>query len=185
MPKVKFKFDIEKDFWNYNRNYDKEISKEDLEKTYSVNKNFFDKQAKSIESKWLVIEKKFFERLAKITKRKIYSEEFTCYFTTIGKCPYRPKENWFMASIFNSLERVMTTIAHELFHLQFHHYFEDKIPKEKFQNIKEALTVLLNVEFKDILTKEDKGYEKNKDLREFIINNWDGDFDNLLRILVR
>jgi len=61
-------------------------------------------------------------------------------------------------------------------HLQFHKYFwedcEKKIGKTKTVDLKEALTVLLNLEFRDLLLVEDKGYKKHERLRKKFANAW-------------
>ena len=143
---------------------------------------------KKIENEWRKIEKIYFKKLERLTKRKIYRREFYCYVTTIGRCPYNKKEHWFMINIFNDIDFVMQIIAHELMHLQFYHYFEkylrkkQKLSGKQFQDLKEALTVLLNLEFTHIIKKEDKGYSSHKELREFIVKEWkkEPDFDALL-----
>jgi len=130
---------------------------------------------KIIKHDWSKIEKEYFKRLAKITKNPIYTNKFRVYTTTIGRCPYFLKDNGFMINIFCS-DGVNNTMAHELMHLQFHYYYEDYlreiISKEDFHHIKEALTVLLNIEFQDLLKYKDKGYPNHKKLREFILEQW-------------
>ncbi|MGA2130181.1 MAG: hypothetical protein ABSG05_01015 [Candidatus Pacearchaeota archaeon] len=213
MPKVIFKFDIEKDAENYYKaanssskwGYDfskimrPEVVKKVRGKTwkksrtyllnmlkrgYPKDKKRFQKHSKLIKSAWKKIEKRYFKKLEKITKRKIYTKKFTCYFTTIGRCPYSIKNISFMANIFTNDASLV--IAHEVMHLQFHYYFEDEIRKTlsegKFQDLKEALTVLLNVEFKDILKEKDKGYPSHVKIRQFIVKQWkkEKDFDVLI-----
>ena len=55
------------------------------------------------------------------------------------------------------------------------------------QVLKEALTVLLNLEFKDLWFIEDEGYKKHKELREFIAQEWkkEKDFEKLLKKCVK
>ena len=216
MPKVLFKLDILKDARNYYDTASSDINfghdftkslrpevykklkgkKWEVVKEYITHllKNGYEKDKEKIENKlneikdgWNKIQKKYFKQLEKITKKKIYREEFICYITTIGRCPYNVKENWFMTNIFQSVDKIFLTIAHELMHLQFHHYFEKQLRKKisykQFQDIKEALTVLLNVEFRDIIKEEDKGYTDHIELRAFIKETWkkEKDFDKLLK----
>lgn len=206
MSHVIFKFDIEKDAKNYydcansdphwGHDFTKSLRPEVLKKLrgkkwieiredtinmlkkgYSQHEEEKNKKLEKIQEAWNKIEKNFFKRLAKITGRKIYTNEFIGYITTIGRCPYNPKEDWFMTNLFWDLDNTLATAAHEIIHLQFHHYFEydlkRKISNEKFQNLKEALTVLLNVEFSDLLKEKDVGYPKHKKLREFISRKWE------------
>lgn len=212
MPSVNFVFDKEKDLYNIwrtanpkpdERDFSDILPKEvikiargkdfveckfEIEKFYhkTYNNRFVGIFLEAIKKCWEVIEREYFERLSKITQKPVYIQEFTAYMTIIPKCPYSFKENWFMFGLFMSVFDVMRTSAHEIMHLQFHHYFwsdiEEKIGKNKAWNLKEALTVLLNLEFKDLWFVTDKGYSEHKELREFIVKKWNEkkDFKYLL-----
>jgi hypothetical protein len=157
-----------------------------LEKGYSKDLSGFKEKLEEIKNKWEKIGAEFFKRLEKITKHKIYNGIFTAYVTTIGRCPYDKDENWFMINIFWDLDNILTAICHELMHLQFHYYYEkqlrEKISEKQFQDLKEALTVLLNLECSDILKGNDNGYPNHQELRKFIESEWrkSGDFDILI-----
>lgn len=158
-----------------------------LERGYSKDKKKFSSKLKKIESSWRKIEKKYFKRLEKINKKPIYTKVFTCHITTIGRCPYRPNKNSFMINIFSHVEDASLTCSHELMHLQFHNtsYWkntEKKIGNKKTHDLKEALTVLLNLEFNDLLNKKDKSYPNHINLRKFISKTWnkEKDFDTLI-----
>ena len=146
-----------------------------LSKGYSKDTKRTKIKLKKIENDWSKIEKEYFKRLAKITKNPIYTNKFQVYITTIGRCPYFLKDNGFMINIFGN-DGINNTIAHELMHLQFHYYYEDYlreiISKEDFHHIKEALTVLLNIEFQDLLKHKDNGYPDHQRLRKFIAEHW-------------
>jgi len=72
-------------------------------------------------------------------------------------------------------------------HLYFHKFYWDKVESEigedKTADLKEALTVLLNVEFKDLWFVSDQGYKPHEELRKFIRDEWkkEKDFDVLLK----
>ena len=61
-------------------------------------------------------------------------------------------------------------------HLYFHKFYwddvEEQIGKEKTGNLKESLTILLNLEFKDLWFDTDYGYKEHKELRNFIEKQW-------------
>jgi hypothetical protein len=139
----------------------------------------------SLDNSWLRIEKEFFSRILKITGKEL-SGSYIAYVTTLGICPYNPKENWFMVSLYYNLPKALSTLGHELMHLHFHeHYFheiEKQIGLEKTHNLREALTVLLNLEFQDLWFIKDEGYAEHKELREFISEEWtkEKDFNKLL-----
>ncbi len=71
-------------------------------------------------------------------------------------------------------------------HLYFHKFYwkkvESQIGKEKTSDLKEALTILLNAEFKDLWFFKDEGYKVHKNLREFILSELEKekDFEKLL-----
>ncbi len=60
---------------------------------------------------------------------------------------------------------------HELLHFYTWHAFHEEldnkgVSKEKYNDIKESLTELLNLDFKELMgTHIDKGYSQHKDLR--------------------
>ncbi|MBS3074011.1 hypothetical protein J4447_00995 [Candidatus Pacearchaeota archaeon] len=136
---------------------------------------------------WSKINKEFFLRLSKVMKKPICSEEFTAYITTITRCPYHYNKNpYFFVNLFKSIPNILENSAHEIMHIQFHNTYwsdvEKQIGKEKTSDLKEALTVLLNVEFKDLWLVKDEGYTIHKELRDFIEREWKKhkDFDKLI-----
>ena len=213
MPKVKFKFDREKDLFNIWETCNKDSSWYDHKKNISStfleicegkefneckkeledyrskmhNSKLIEIFAKALQEAWNKINDEFFKRLEKITKKPIYTNEFVAYVTTVTRCPYNEKENWFMISFFKDILNALVTAGHEIMHLQFHNTYWDEIEKqigkEKTADLKEALTVLLNLEFKDLWFVEDRGYDVHKELRAFIAEEWrrDKDFEILLK----
>lgn len=140
---------------------------------------------KAIQELWVEIEKDFFKRMDLIMKSK-YNKKIKAYITTIGICPYNPQEPSFMVSLFYSFPMAISTCGHEIMHLYFHKFYwkelEKKIGPKKTGDLKESLTVLLNLEFNDLFISPDWGYEEHKELREFILNSWkkEKDFKKLL-----
>ncbi len=213
MPKVIFKFDKEKDLWNiwricnftsnwhdFKKSLNPKILKIAKGKEFKTCKkqieNYFKRIHKSeliplfvdvINKSWNNINNEYFKRLENIMKKPICSQEFVGHITTMGRCPYDPKEKSFMVSIFYSIPQVLQTAAHEIMHIQFHNTYweqiEKEIGKEKTADLKEALTVLLNLEFKDLWFVEDRGYESHQKLRNFITEEWKKkrDFDILMK----
>ncbi len=98
------------------------IEKE-TKKDYKTKVLKFEMQA--LEKSWQIVEKKYFEILSTITGEPIFTKKFNCYFTTGFVCPYNEKENWFMVSIWHSIPFSITTICHELMHLQFLKYYKN------------------------------------------------------------
>jgi len=210
MPKVTFLFDRERDAWNYwhqtncipkwcdsrvplhienkckNKDFN-ECKKDIIKKLSKIHcSELIGLSVKSAENAWRKIEKEFFSRMNKLTGKK-WNSDIKAYLTTLGICPYNPDEPSFMFSFFYSMPRNLQTCGHEIMHLYFHKFYwrdiERKIGKEKTADLKEALTVLLNLEFKDLWFAEDKGYDKHRELRKFIAEEWlkEKSFDNLLK----
>lgn len=212
MPKVTFKFDKEKDFYNIWETCNKDsswydhkknisptflkicegkefdICKEELEeyRTKMNNSGMIEIFVESLQKSWNKINNEFFKRLEKITKRKFKFENVNAYITTVMRCPYNYNEPSFMVSFFKDLLSALSVCGHELIHIQFHNTYWDKVEKEigkeKTADLKEALTVLLNLEFKDLWFVEDRGYDTHKNLRNFIVEEWkkEKDFEKLL-----
>jgi hypothetical protein len=209
-PKVIFKFKKEEDLWNhwhqseegntFNKNSQnnpkikkicegkkfeecKDKLAEHLKQWH--NSIFISLHLEAVEKAWRTVEEEFFKRMDKLMKNK-FEGEINAYLTTSGTCPYDPDEPSFMFSLFYSIPNVAKTCGHEIMHLYFHKFYwnkiESEIGREKTADLKEALTVLLNLEFKDLWLVEDNGYEAHKELRNFIKEEWkkDKDFEKLL-----
>ncbi|HNZ52331.1 MAG: hypothetical protein BWY36_00661 [Candidatus Diapherotrites archaeon ADurb.Bin253] len=210
MPIVNFLFEKEKDAWNIWNGVNEKIRRfgnpiispkitaaikdkfleESIPEIKRINQTIYDSGLienfiESLQKSWEKIEKEFFRRIETITGKN-FNGDVSCFITTIGTCPYNPKERWFMSSLLYNLPKSVVSIGHELLHIHFHdYYFEDiekQIGTEKTHDLREALTVLLNLEFKDLLIGFDEGYEQHRELREFIIQEWkkEKNFDKLL-----
>jgi len=141
----------------------------------------------SFQKAWNKINDEYFKRLKKIMKHQFKFKQVNAYVTTVTRCPYNSYEKpWFMFSFFRDIPNALKTCGHELMHIHFHNTYwpeiEKKIGKEKTSDLKEALTVLLNLEFRDLWFVPDIGYSSHKKLREFIRKEWKKkkDFDVLL-----
>jgi len=138
---------------------------------------------------WAKIGPDFFARLEKITKHPICFDHAFGYLTIVGRCPYNynKKNPYFYVNLFNGIHSAMKTTAHEIMHIQFHNTYwpevEKRIGKEKTADLKEALTVLLNLEFRDLWIVKDEGYPVHEELRAFIEQEWKKhkDFDILIK----
>lgn len=117
-------------------------------------------------------------------------EDVTSYLTVNNRCPYYIEGSYFFVSL--PTESSTRIAMHELWHFytwyKFGIVWEEKLGKQKYNEIKEALTVLLNVECKDLLPEgaEDKGYPQHQELRKEILKLWEEDknIDNLWNKLI-
>jgi len=151
-----------------------------------IRKIVIEKEKDVLRDIWRELENKFFKRLEKITQKPIFASNFRCYFTTGFMCPYDEKENWFMVSMWHSIPADITTICHETLHLQFLYYYREYCQKflseKEIQDLKEALTFLLNTDFNDLILSYDMGYSAHKKLRIKLEKIWkeEKDFGNFL-----
>ncbi len=218
IPKVTFKFNVEKDLHNiwdtcnskstYGYDFSNQMSpniikickgkkfdkcKVELNKTMSEvhNSTLINDISKTAQKSWNQINDEYFRRLKKIMKKPICSEKFTGYLTISGRCPYNPEKDYFMFGMFRGIPSILHTAGHEIMHIQFHKTYWEKVEKElgynKTHDLKEALTILLNLEFKDLWFSEDYGYPNHKKLRAFIEKEWEKkkDFGVLLDKCIR
>ena len=104
-------------------------------------------------------------------------KEVKAFLTINDRCPYNIKENSFFVTMPNDLY-LRKVVMHELWHFytwyKFGIVWEDKIGKEKYNEIKESLTVLLNIEYRNLLPESiiDIGYPQHEELRKKITNLW-------------
>jgi hypothetical protein len=144
----------------------------------------------SVEKFWNLVEVDFYRRLEKITRKKFKKKRSVVYLTLATRCPYdynkEDNKSWFMICFWSNLSNAILTIAHELMHFHFFDNYVDKIVDEigekKMEDLKESLTVLLNLEFGDLFFSFDRGYDLHRNLRKFIVRQWNRkkDFDLLL-----
>lgn len=166
-------------------------AKPKLQKTmvYIHNHFLLKEAAESYNRSWNKIEKEYFKRLEKITKQKFPFKKVNAYLTTAGRCPYNPDKNApsVYINFFSSIPDVMEIAGHEIMHIHLHNmYFwdntEKQIGNERTHDLKEALTELLNSEFRDLWIVNDRGYPSHIKLRKFIKEQWkkNKDFDILV-----
>ncbi|MEX1014930.1 MAG: hypothetical protein WDZ80_07280 [Candidatus Paceibacterota bacterium] len=133
---------------------------------------------KDFQNEWEIVSSEFQKRAEKIFNTTI-PNDIVAYLTINSRCPYNIKENFFYVSL--SSTKVRGTIMHELWH--FYTWYglgsdqEEKLGKQKYNDLKEALTVLLNVECKDLFTEDaiDTGYSKHQEIRVKILEYWKKD----------
>lgn len=191
--KLKFKYDLEKDIENFIKSAKSVNSK----KSTGIMQEYIDIYGESFEEtslrkfiteilkdvdinqiisditlKWSSIEDEFIMRSEKIFDCKYPMEEVTVFLTTNSRCTYNTAEKYFFVSI-PRVDVAHVTIMHELFHFYTKEAFENLIPKENYNNIKESLTVLLNVEYSDLMGEaKDEGYSQHTEMRQTITDLW-------------
>jgi len=134
------------------------------------------KRVEAIKTDWLLIEQNFVKRAEGIFGIHYPKETIEVFLTTNSRCAYNIDGNYFFVNI--QSENANAIIMHELFHFYtwhaFHKELEQKgLSKQQYNDIKESLTEILNIEFTDLMKgAEDKGYSQHQDLRKKIREIW-------------
>jgi hypothetical protein len=204
MTKVKFKYDFDKDVSNfiagtraknsskptkfqrsyidiYGEDYDEEKVRDFL-MSYIQESGFEAlKYISVIDEDWQKIEEQFFARVEKMFGITYPATEITAYLTTNQRCTYNISENYFFAYFDSKFPN--RTIMHELFHFYTWYAFDDDLIKagknsSEYNDIKESLTELLNIEFSDLMEgAHDDGYPQHIEMREKIRSLWQKEKD--------
>jgi len=135
---------------------------------------------KQLQEYWDKINDIYFERLADFMEIKEYEKEslkIPGYFSSRHGSGYNVPNLWFAVSLYSGTMQNVITAMHEIMHLFFHKYWWNECKKYGLDNkniwdVKEAVTVLLNIWYKDIITELDWGYMEHTDLRRLIIKKW-------------
>ncbi len=103
-------------------------------------------------------------------------QDVTAYLTINNRNPYSITDDLFYVTV--PRDTVRKTVMHELWH--FYTWYglgtnqEEILGKQKYNDLKEALTVLLNIECADLLPEgiSDEGYPQHQELRKSILDIW-------------
>jgi hypothetical protein len=197
--KVNFTYDKEKDIWcllnkgkssnnsqkptkqyellaaEYGENPTTEMASACIDNYFTGNKIDIQEHRGKFQKDWKSIANEYQKRAEVIFSTTLPSD-VTAYLTVNSRCPYSIENKYFYVSLQSF--SVRETAMHELWH--FYTWYglgtdqEEKLGKEKYNDLKEALTVLLNVTCKDLMSEgaSDSGYPQHKELREKIAEYW-------------
>lgn len=146
-----------------------------IEKYISENNIDLQEYIERYQKDWDEVKEEYTKRAEAIFQVKL-PEDVTAYLTINNRCPYNIEENYFFVSV--SATSVRRTVMHELFHFYTWYAFGKKlinqgVSKEKYNDIKESLTVILNTDFSDLLNGAiDNGYSQHQDMRTEIARLW-------------
>jgi hypothetical protein len=120
----------------------------------------------SIQKGWLGIEKRFVEKTEQLFNITYPYPEVTAYLSHNERCGYNIDENYFFVNVNSKFPT--KTIMHELLHFYTWHAFGDI-----GNDLKESLTELLNIEFKEVMGDAvDNGYPQHREMRKKVGQIW-------------
>lgn len=151
----------------------REKVREFVRKYISENKIGPEENCVSMKKDWDQIGRQFEDRAEKIFGVSI-PNTIIAYLTITGRYPYNIKENFFYVST-NPIN-IRWTVMHEVWHFYTWNKFGEKeigrLGSQKYNDLKEALTVILNHECAPIMQIIDPGYPQHQDLRKLIADTW-------------
>jgi hypothetical protein len=197
--KLQFAYDLDKDIENFIKgaravnskkptkfqnlfsekcgdNFGKEKVKAFIEEQDKINNFDANKEIVATEERWKIVESIFIERVEKIFGISYPSPIITVYLTHNERCTYNIEKNYFFVKIGSKFSN--NTLRHELLHFYTWHAFgkkllADGLSKLAYNDIKESLTELLNLQFFDLLNgKPDCGYPQHQEMRRKIRSLW-------------
>jgi hypothetical protein len=146
-----------------------------IEKYISENNIDLQEYIGKYQKDWDEVKEEYTKRAEAIFKVRL-PKDVTAYLTVNNRCPYNIEENYFFVSV--PATSVCRTAMHELFHFYTWYAFVEKltnqgVSKEKYNDIKESLTVILNTDFSDLMNGAvDGGYPQHQEMREEIKRLW-------------
>jgi hypothetical protein len=122
---------------------------------------------------WYPVQAAYFQRVENIFKVSLPTEIITAYASINDRHGYNIDEGYFFISA-DRPEKNNFTIAHEIFHFYTWYQFAEPLKAEgltllQYNDIKESLTEILNIEFADLLNgRHDNGYPQHQEMRHRI-----------------
>lgn len=118
-------------------------------------------------------DKELREKIFKVYKYKLF-KNLICYVNTTKLSSINFEKKFILLSMYASSISVPTIIIHEFSHIAFLAKWKEFCKKtgysdEGIQELKEVLTVINNIEYKNI---NDNGYPVHKNIRETVKNMW-------------
>ncbi|MHB9010676.1 MAG: hypothetical protein ACYC49_00395 [Ignavibacteriaceae bacterium] len=130
----------------------------------------------TIATRWRAIESVFIKRANAIFRINSLTPSIHIYLTTNNRCTYNLKKKYFFVYI--ESKNTNHIIMHEFFHFYTWKVLspnlrKNKISLSRYNDIKESLTEILNLEFPDMLKgAKDNGYPQHREIRNHIRNFW-------------
>ena len=132
--------------------------------------------AAAIEKGWRSMEEAFISKTEGPFGLTYPIESITAYLSTNSRCTYNIQDNYFF--VFINAKSPNAYIMHELLHFYTWYAFHDELMKrgideKRYNDIKESLTELLNIEYVDLMNGvTDDGYPQHAEMRQKVRELW-------------
>ena len=118
-----------------------------------------------------------------LTNKPLFLTEYHFLLTTFPRLSYNYYDNIGEVFVYATLDEhandPILMFMHECLHFQFHGYWQhnpdsivSKLSNDKFEILKESLTVILDDELKPLITHIDEGYAEHRILRQKLHKHW-------------
>jgi hypothetical protein len=142
----------------------------------NVTAEYIDQQIKVFANEWQEIEKEYAAITEKIFGMNLV-DDITVYLTLSPRCSYLIEHNLFYMTLFT--KEAKRICMHELWHFYTYYVFGgeaeiERLGQIKYYKLTESLTVLLNIECKELLGEGiiDTGYELHSEVRTKVLELW-------------
>ncbi len=159
----------------FGNNPAKKNIKKYLESKWIERKNLIEIEVEQLQKYWNTIEEKFFLHLTSRMQINSFdnTENLSGFFSTRYGSGYNSEKNWFAVSVHQGTFQNTKVAMHEIMHIFFHKNWwkfceEQGLSEKNIWDVKESVTVLLNLWFKNQLIDLDFGYEEHTELRHNI-----------------
>ena len=128
-----------------------------------------------LQRNWDTVAEEFEKRAERIFGIRI-ADRITAYMTITGRYPYYIEDKAKFFYVPAQKTNANATTMHELLH--FYTWFKfgesEPVDPQKYNDVKESLTALLNIEFSDLMNGVvDSGYPQHARLREMAADEWE------------
>lgn len=158
------------------KSYDDKVTfvRKMLQKWEEERKECYDEKISYLEKGWGEIKEIVIPKLEKLFEKPFNFEKVTINPTTLPVSPYNMAKSYLMCALHQEKQQQLKTIIHELFHFMTHRHYDEYIKSKTkdtrhYSAVKEALTVYINSDFKELNLPEDKGYPNEHEVREELL----------------
>jgi hypothetical protein len=147
-----------------------EVLQEFIQSYIATHKIDIDAGLEASRKYWHPIQSDYFRRVENLFGSSLPTEIVTAYASVNDRYGYNINENYFFISA-DRPEKNNFTIAHEIFHFYTWYRFAEPLKAKgltlpQYNDIKESLTEILNIEFGDLLNgRRDNGYPQHQEMR--------------------